>query len=168
MKTKLLAMIGLLAAVPLTGCATMTGGSTRLVRIDSQPAGAEISIVNRSTGETVFTGTTPIVATLKPGDGYFQGANYTVLFRKAGYAPVEKGIRRGIDGWYLGGNVLFSWFIGWLIVDPASGAMWTLDRNCSVELTPLPSSSAADVNALHIVCLDNVPDHLRKHLHPVN
>jgi hypothetical protein len=168
MKTKMLAMIGLFAMAPLAGCATMTGGSTRFVRIDSEPAGAEISIVNWSTGETVFAGTTPIVATLKPGDGYFHGADYTVTFKKAGYASMEKNIRRGVNGWYIGGNILLGGLIGWLIVDPLSGAMWTLDGNCSVELSPLPSSSATDVDGLHIVCLDNVPDHLRQHLHPVN
>ena len=168
MKTKLIAMIGLFAVAPLAGCATMTGGSTRFVRIESQPAGAEISIVNRSTGEAVFAGTTPIVATLKPGDGYFHGADYTVIFKKAGYAPTEKRIRRGVNGWYIGGNALFSQFIGWLIVDPLSGAMWTLQGSCTAELSPLPSSSATDVNGLHIVCLDDVPNHLRQHLHPVN
>jgi hypothetical protein len=168
MKTKLLAMTALLAAAPLAGCATMTGGSTRLVRVDSDPAGAEIQIINRSTGETVFTGTTPIVAALKPGDGYFQGANYTVVFQMAGYAPVEKRIRRGINGWYVGGNVLFSWFVGWLIVDPVSGAMWTLDRRCGAELSPLPTSSAGDGKALRIACLDDLPRHLRKNLRPVN
>jgi hypothetical protein len=115
-----------------------------------------------------MTGVTPIVATLKPGDGYFQGANYTVVFQKAGYAPVEKRIRRGINGWYVGGNVLFSWFVGWLIVDPVSGAMWTLDRSCSAELSPLPTSSATGVKALHVACLDDVPRRLRKHLRPVS
>lgn len=168
MKTKMLMMIGLFAVAPLAGCATMTGGSTRFVRIDSQPAGAEINVVNLSTGEAVFAGKTPIVATLKPGDGYFHGADYNVTFKKAGYAPMEKRIRRGVDGWYIGGNVLLGGLIGWFIVDPLSGAMWTLERSCSVELMPLPSSSATDTNGLHIICLDNVPDHLRQYLHPVN
>ena len=30
-----------------------------------------------------------------------------------------------MDGWYIG-NIVFGGLIGWLVVDPASGAMWKL------------------------------------------
>lgn len=39
--------------------------------------------------------------------------------------------------WYIGGNLLFGGLIGWLIVDPASGAMWHFDpEQVSVLLNP--------------------------------
>ena len=30
------------------------------------------------------------------------------------------------NGWYLAGNFIFGGLLGWLIVDPATGAMWNL------------------------------------------
>jgi hypothetical protein len=95
-------------------------------------------------------------------------ANYTVTFTKAGYASQEHKIKRGVNGWYIGGNFFFGGLIGWLIVDPITGAMWTLERNCSAELAPLTSSSAGDAENLNIVSLADVPNDLRQHLRRVN
>ncbi len=168
MKTQMLIMTALFTMVPLTGCATITGGSTRKVKIESQPAGAEVTIVNKASGETVFAGQTPTVATLKPGAGYFRGADYVVTFEKAGYNPVKKTIQRGINMWYVAGNFFFGGLIGWVVIDPISGAMWTLEKDCCTELVPVPLSSATNVDGLNVVCLDTVPNHLRHHLRPVN
>lgn len=47
-----------------------------------------------------------------------------------------------MDGWYMG-NLLFGGFIGFLIVDPATGAMWKLDDNVYGNLSPDPEYKAA-------------------------
>ena len=32
----------------------------------------------------------------------------------------------GANGWYIGGNIIFGGLIGWFIVDPRNGGMYTL------------------------------------------
>ena len=146
-----------LITVVLTGCASIISKSNYPVSISSKPEGASIKIVNRA-GESVFAGQTPATVTLKAGAGFFKGENYTVTFEKEGYNPHTAQIERGVDGWYLGGNFLFGGLIGWLIVDPATGAMWTL-KNLHVDLSSESSSLSRD--GLHIVTIDDVPEDLR-------
>ena len=46
-----------------------------------------------------------------------------------------------VSGWYAGGNLFFGGLIGYLIVDPMTGAMWTLkDLHVNLE-SGLPVSS---------------------------
>ena len=148
----------------LAGCASIVSKSVYPVNISSQPEGADISIKNLA-GEIVFTGKTPSTIKLKAGAGFFKGENYTVTFKREGYIPHSAEIRRGVDGWYIAGNLFFGGFIGWLIVDPASGAMWTLE-NLHVDLSSSPSSSIE--NEIKIVTLDNIPDYLRPKMVRVN
>jgi hypothetical protein len=144
----------------------MTGGSRRSVAVTSEPAGAEFAIAD-SSGQVVASGTTPTEVTLKPGAGYFRPAKYTVTFTTAGCTPVQKTIKTGLNGWYCVGNFFFGGLIGWLVVDPLTGAMWTLERTCNAELTPAATSSTPNTDNLKVVCLDSVPDHLRQHLRRV-
>jgi len=148
----------------LTGCASIVSKSDYPVRISSQPEEAEISIKNRA-GENVFSGKTPTTINLKAGAGFFKGENYTVTFEKDGYTPHTAQIERGVDGWYIAGNLVFGGLIGWLIVDPATGAMWTL-KNLHVDLSS-PQTSAID-NEIQIVTIDEVPEHIRSQMVRVN
>jgi hypothetical protein len=161
MKPMILTMC-LLVVTYVGGCATITGGTTRSVHIGSKPDGAEVTVTN-SAGETVFTGKTPAVAVLKPGKGYFRGEDYTVTFKMAGYACSPVKIKRGLNGWYLAGNFFFGGLIGYLVVDPLTGAMWTLDEKVTAELSPL-SSSRDNGGALKIVCVDDLPTQFKGHL----
>lgn len=161
-------MIALFPVVYVAGCATMIEKPTRSITISSQPDGADVTVVD-SSGETVFAGKTPAVAALKPGAGYFRGQNYTVAFEKPGYTRHETKIKRGVSAWYVAGNFFFGGLIGWLIVDPLTGAMWTLEENVHAELAPLGSSSSAEgTNRLHVVCVDEVPEPLTKHMVRIN
>lgn len=148
----------------LSGCASIVSKSDYPITISSQPDGADISIDNRA-GETVYVGKTPSTVTLKAGAGYFKGENYTVTFKKDGYALHTAEIKRGVDGWYIAGNIVVGGLIGWLIVDPATGAMWTLE-NLHVDLNPTQTSSVE--NKLQIVTLDDVPSHLRPKMKRIN
>lgn len=154
----------LLVLVVLTGCASIVSKSEYPVTISSKPEGADITIVNRAK-ETVFSGKTPSKVTLKAGAGFFKGENYTVTFKKEGYAPHTAQIERGVDGWYILGNLVFGGPIGWLIVDPATGAMWTLN-NLHVDLSPGLSSLSKE--GLHVFTVDDVPDHLRSNMVRIN
>lgn len=148
----------------LAGCASIVSKSQYPVKISSQPQEADITIVNNS-GETVFSGKTPTTVTLKAGAGYFKGENYTVTFKKEGFATHTAQIERGLDGWYLAGNILIGGLIGWFIVDPITGAMWTL-KDLNVGLSS--QSSSLQKEGLHIITLDDVPDHLRSKMIKLN
>lgn len=152
------------SVIMLSGCASIVSKSDYPVSISSQPDGAEISIKNRA-GENIFVGKTPTTINLKAGAGYFKGENYTVTFKKDGYLPHTAEIKRGVDGWYIAGNFVFGGLIGWFIVDPASGAMWTLE-NLHVDLNASQTSSIE--NKIHIVTIDDVPDHLRSKMVRIN
>jgi hypothetical protein len=148
----------------LSGCASIVSKSDYPVSISSQPDGAEISIKNRA-GESVFSGKTPTTINLKAGAGFFKGENYTVTFKREGYIPHTAQIERGVDGWYIAGNFVFGGLIGWLIVDPATGAMWTL-KNLHVDLNSSQTSSIQ--NGINLVTVDEVPDHLRSKMVRIN
>lgn len=148
----------------LSGCASIVSRSEYPVSINSQPEGAEISIKNRA-GTNIFSGKTPTTISLEAGAGFFKGENYTVFFKKAGYTSHTAQIERGIDGWYIAGNLVFGGLIGWFIVDPATGAMWTL-KNLHVNLSSSQTSSTE--NNIQIITIDDVPDHLRSKMVKVN
>jgi hypothetical protein len=159
-----LLMVIFVAVAFLSGCASIVSKAEYPVSISSQPDGAEISIKNRD-GESVFSGKTPTTINLKAGAGFFKGENYTVTFKKDGYNFHTAQIERGVDGWYIGGNLVFGGLIGWLIVDPATGAMWTL-KNLHVDLSSSQTSSID--NKIQIVTIDEVPDYLRSQMVKVN
>ena len=87
-----------------------------------------------------------------------------MTFKKEGYVPYSAKIERGVDGWYILGNLFFGGLIGWLIVDPATGAMWTL-RDLHVNLRDKASSIQ---KKMHIVTIDEVPTHLRSQMVRIN
>lgn len=159
-KSVYLFLAGVLIIVLVSGCASIISKSNYPVSISSMPDGASIKIVNRA-GESVFTGQTPATVTLKAGAGFFKGENYTVTFEKEGYSTHTAQIERGVDGWYIGGNFLIGGLIGWLIVDPATGAMWTL-KNLHVDLSSETSSLSRE--GIHIVTIDDVPEDLRSEM----
>lgn len=161
-------LVGVLLAVVVfsQGCASIISKSSYPVKITSSPSGAGITVYNKK-GEQVHRGTTPATVNLKAGAGYFSGQNYTVEFRKDGY-PVRKAqIRRGVDGWYIGGNFLFGGLIGWLIVDPLTGAMWTL-KDLHIDLQNPPRTELEDSGSLRVVLLDQVPKDLHSAMVRIN
>lgn len=129
------------AALTLTGCASIIkGGGPESFTVRSQPLGASVTITDLSTGVVVGTGTTPYAVMLKKSHGFFKGAKYKVNLELAGHAPVESLVDTTVSGWYVAGNIFFGGLIGWLIVDPATGAMWTLSSDAmDVPMTPVPT-----------------------------
>jgi hypothetical protein len=120
-----------LVAPCLVGCATIFGQSTQVVSIRTEPPGAEVSVSNRS-GVEVWRGSAPNLVPLKAGADYFVGETYTVSASKDGESAtvvVDTTLHYG----YLFGNAIFGGLIGWLIVDPASGAMWYLPNEVVIN-----------------------------------
>lgn len=126
-----LGIIALLAA----GCASIVSGGPQAIPINSTPSGAGLQVMDMKTGNVIHEASTPFTVTLPRGAGYFKKAIYKVTVVKEGYEPKEVMIEGRANGWYIAGNLIFGGLIGWLIVDPATGAMWTLQpKDVQTEL----------------------------------
>jgi len=142
----------------LSGCASIVSKSTYPVVINSSPNQSKITITDER-GLKVYAGETPTTITLRAGEAYFHGKDYTITFEKEGYHKQVFPLRSELDAWYIG-NILIGGLIGWLIVDPLTGAMWRLSPSVNVTLDK-KDTSAKGYNQLNIVMLDDVPKHLR-------
>lgn len=127
----------------LGGCASIVSDSTYPVAITSSPSGASYQITNEN-GAVVRSGVTPDHVILKAGAGYFDGETYKVTYQKDGYAGNSAALNSGIDGWYWG-NILFGGLIGLLVVDPITGAMYTLPESANASLDSMPAPVQAAV-----------------------
>jgi hypothetical protein len=117
----------------VSGCASIVDGGNKSLRINSDPPGAKLTVFNRDGQQVIFDvdgrpadfKTTPTSISLRRGHGYFTGEKYKLVFELPGHYSGEAYIQTTLDGWYLG-NLIFGGLIGILIVDPATGAMYTL------------------------------------------
>lgn len=153
----------------LSSCASIIKSSTQDVTVSSNPNDAQVRIMDRKNIE-VWNSTTPTSVELDRGDGYFRGQKYTVEISKEGYQTSTVTISSGVNGWYIGGNILFGGLIGWLIVDPLTGAMWNLKPDSiSVGLSETVGiESSSDGVSLSIVLLSELPAESRDQLVPIN
>lgn len=152
--------LALLSSILLsTGCATIVSDSYYPVAIQSNPSGAEFTITNRK-GDQIASGITPQTIVLPAGSGYFKGEKYVINYKKG---KVKKSVLLDstIDGWYLGGNLLFGGLIGYLIVDPISGAMFKLPPSVDADLSSNKSS-------LKIMSIDDLTAEQKSQLEPIN
>ncbi|MGD2171964.1 MAG: hypothetical protein PVI79_00695 [Gammaproteobacteria bacterium] len=149
----------LMSAAMLGGCATIVGDKTQLIPISSDPDLASIVIVDEK-GSQVFRGTTPTTVTLAKSDGSYWGKkSYAVTITKPGYSSQTIPITASANGWYIGGNIIFGGIIGWFIVDPFNGAMYTLTPK-QIESDLGRQASRAD-GSISIVLIEDVPPGLR-------
>ena len=155
-----------ISSIVFSGCASIMSGSNQTIPIKSIPSEATLKVYDKK-GEVIINDKTPFIATLKRGTGFFSRANYRAVVEKEGYESKEIKIEGRLNGWYLGGNLLFGGLIGWLIVDPASGAMWTLEpKEINTDLTG-KSSLFKQNDGLMIVLLEAIPVNLLQKMHPV-
>ena len=158
----------IVSASLLSGCASIVSDSSYPVSITSTPSNISFEILN-SSGQKIQTGTTPNMVMLDAGDGFFDGAEYTVVYKNNGKEIKRIALDSGVDGWYIFGNFFFGGLIGWLIVDPATGAMFTLPEGVLADLTnELNTSTTANQTSLKIMDINNVPAPLRNQLVAVN
>jgi len=110
-----------------SGCASIVSDSKYDVGIKSTPDGVPFEVTNKA-GVVVAKGITPDSVTLKAGCGYFKGQNYVVKFNPNNSEVFYKDVERKLDPWYTFGNFFIGGAIGYLVVDPITGAMWKLDN----------------------------------------
>ncbi|MCY3541532.1 MAG: hypothetical protein OXH31_06455 [Gammaproteobacteria bacterium] len=126
-----LVLIGL-STLMLNGCASVFSESEYPVRIDSVPSDMEIVIVDQN-DDIVFRGRTPALVNLDAHGGYFVRETFTIELYDSGNVVGRKQINGSIDGWYFvnfftGPGML----IGFFVIDPLTGAMWSLDDRVTV------------------------------------
>ena len=149
---------GLIAtSLSMTGCASIISGSTQTLTFKSVPDEATISITNKA-GEKVHTGITPATVSLKRGTGYFKPAAYDVTFKKDGYQTKTVKVTGTVNGWYIA-NIIFGGLIGLLIVDPATGAMYTLNPSDVNAVLDANQTTAAQNNeqSLTVMLVKDIP-----------
>lgn len=153
---------GLLIFALLVSCATIMGKSSpETLNVRSTPEQASVIITDEG-GTKIFEGKTPTTVALEKKKGYFRGKKYNVKIAKPGYSEQTIAVDTKLNGWYIGGNLIFGGLIGWLIVDPATGAMWTLDTNeLNVTLEGSKQSKQMETQQVGIMLLDDVPLSLR-------
>jgi hypothetical protein len=132
----------LLAIVMLSGCASIVAGSHRDINIKSTPPDAAVSIQERESKQVVHKGQTPFIVPLSTRGGYFKSKQYDVTISKDGYVNKTINIDSFLSGWYAGNLILWPFaVIGGLIIDPLTGAMWSLtpkDINAILETAEQP------------------------------
>ena len=146
----------LAAALTMTGCASIFSGTTQTLTFKSVPDAANITITNKL-GEKIHTGSTPATVTLKRGNGYFKPAGYQVTFSKEGFQTKTVQVKATVNGWYIA-NIIFGGLIGFLIVDPVTGAMYTLspsDINTLLDAAQL-STTKKEQQSLTVMLVQDI------------
>lgn len=163
-------LVAIGAIVMLSGCATIMGSPTQTLPIASTPSDAKVLITDEA-GMQVFAGQTPTSVTLNKSTGkYWGGKSFTVEISKPGYVTQTIPVKASPNGWYIAGNLVFGGLIGYFVVDPLNGHMYSLSAD-SVNAT-LSSESARNQRAedgkVAIMLIQDVPLHLRDKLVRLN
>lgn len=148
-------------ALLTTSCASIVSKSSWPIMISSNPSEAKITITDKK-GVDIYTGVTPTSIKLKSGSGFFGKARYQVKLEKEGFQTKTVPIEFKLNGWYFG-NILFGGFIGLLIVDPATGAMYRLETEV-VNETLLKEGATAQVRELKIIDINQLTEEQKKAL----
>lgn len=166
MKYSILKMTFVLTlCVFLNGCATIFSGGMQTVTIKSTPSEARLKIYNKA-GALISNSETPQTIALKRSRGFFSGETYTVVLEKENYEKEEIIIKSRLNQWYLGNAFLGAW-LGLIIIDHVTGAMWTLSPDMvSAELTK--TLSEKNEMQLTIALKSSVPAKYLDKLQPIN
>ncbi|MDD4062113.1 MAG: hypothetical protein PHW08_15610 [Kiritimatiellae bacterium] len=160
-------VVGAAVVALTTSCASIVNSGTQTVSVSSMPDDAKVSVLDGS-GMIVARGMTPVTLTLKRGSGYFAKATYTIKIEKDGYATQHVPVVGKVSGWYVGGNLLFGGLVGWLIVDPITGGMWTLSpEEVKAELSEKHGAVWSGNSGFTVVLKEQVPQDLLGHMKPV-
>ena len=164
---KKLSVIFGVVALSLSGCASIISGKTQTMTFQSTPELSDITILNRD-GKKIHVGKAPVTVSLNRGAGFFVPERYTVIFEKEGYEKKEIKVTSSMNGWYIG-NILFGGVIGLLIVDPATGAMYSLNtKDTNVVLNDLKKENLqANAQSLTIVSTNELSDEVLEKAKPI-
>jgi hypothetical protein len=133
----------------------------------SAPSEASITVVDEA-GVEVFKGATPTSVTLLKSTGKYWGKkSFTVTIAKPGFQTQVIPVAASANGWYIAGNLVFGGLIGWFIVDPLSGNMYTLSPEAVAgtlaTAKPAHNNTAKD-GSIAIMLIEDVPAALRSQM----
>jgi hypothetical protein len=164
-------------ALAIAGCATIVGDKVHLMPITSTPSDAQVVITDER-GVEVFKGTTPTTVTLQKSTGEYWGKkSYSVKISKPGFEPQLIPVMASPNIWYIGGNIIFGGLIGWFIVDPFNGGMYslspdtvasTLGRTAESDKPTTSHNNSATDGSITIMLLQDVPAELRSKMKRIN
>jgi hypothetical protein len=152
----------LVIAMLFSNCATIVSKSSYPVLVRTTPAGATVVITDKK-GREIYKGTSPAHVTLKAGAGYFSKAEYSVKISMGGYEEKIIPINFNLNGWYFG-NLLIGGWIGMLIVDPLSGAMWKIKNPVVNESLSKLGAVTGNVPELKIMDIKDVAPEMKEQL----
>lgn len=113
-------------ALLLAGCATLNlKPAPDEVQVRSLPSNAKVDIIDFADNKIVASGSTPFSVKLPKRADYFVGKEYIVRVSKASFKTREFKLKSKVNETYVIGNIPTA-FIGWVLVDPGTGAMWDL------------------------------------------
>ena len=151
----------------LSNCASIVSKSNYEIRVNSVPQDALVKIYNRD-GMEVYTGKTPFQVFLKSKAGYFKRAIYSLEFEKEGFAKRTYVLSASLNGWYFG-NILFGGWIGMLIVDPLTGAMYRINTvDISLALSASNVKGKQEQPSLTVYDIADIPEEWKSKLIPIN
>ena len=127
--------LSLMFAYLLIGCATICNRHTNATfSLNSSIPQTQVAIWKDA--KLIKSVQTPASVVLDSSDGFFCRARYRFEFSKDGYLTTTESRSASFSAWYLG-NIIFGGLIGILIVDPLSGAMYSIDdETIDVNLVP--------------------------------
>ena len=143
-----------LIAFLFSNCATIVSSNKYSLHIRTDPKRANVVITDKK-GRKYFEGRTPTTVKLKSGAGFFSRAEYSVKISSPGYSDSVIPVEFKLNGWYFG-NVLLGGFIGMLIIDPATGAMWKIADPIIDETLIKADGSASTSPSLNIIDINSL------------
>jgi hypothetical protein len=153
--------------VVCSACATIVGQPTQTLPISSAPSEASITVVDE-TGVEVFKGATPTSVTLQKSTGKYWGKkSFTVTITKPGFQSQVIPVTASANGWYIAGNFVFGGLIGWFIVDPLNGNMYTLSPEAvagSLATAKSAHNNTARDGSIAVMLIEDVPAALRSQM----
>ena len=133
----------LVGSLGVVSCATvMRSGGPGGVTITSEPPAAQVTITNLWTRQTILQATTPAVASLARQAGYMQPARYQVVVAKPGYQPYVITLQAHLNDQYFG-NLVAGGPLGFFVIDPLTGAMYTLPSQVHAVLVRADDAGVA-------------------------
>jgi hypothetical protein len=143
----------LVGSLGLVRCATVLQSGPEPVTITSEPPEALVTITNLRTHQRLLRASTPVIAPLARHAGYMRPARYQVVVEKPGYQPYVMLLHAELEHKYFG-NFVAGGPLGFLVIDPLTGAMYALPLRVHAVLVtvdrPEAAGSAQDPLPLHI------------------
>ena len=169
-------MIPLLGLVLLTGCGRaiqrqdaddrpeLASNELPIPEPGEQAKGAERAavVITDERGFKVLNRWTPTVMSLA-NDAGAQNKTYRIMISAAGTPSHERQLKAKRDGWYIRGSRVFADSIGGLVVDPQTGAMYTISVQDAGNLfaETVAQSSGNLASGTYVLLVSDVPARLK-------